>query len=241
MTIRKLTTNIDALDFVTAIPDDIWKLIEFMVWDPPYFNSDDPDDMERVNGRTKLKSGDKAQFLNPSLRLMDSNLRDNIYRYIIDKIPKARVAHFQSDRNRISLNPKNIGCEHVWVKPISITMAGNCDRNNGEHIVIEGPRLKGKIKGQILNKYITADAEYKTHKGINRIVRGCAKPTKLFKELYRHFDVKFVLDPFAGWGSSIMAALEMGINIYACDLDSTLDWSNYHNFESMEEMFTHQV
>jgi len=116
-------------------------------------------------------------------------------------------------------------------------MAGNCDRNNGEHIVIEGTRLKGKIKGQILNKYISVDAEYKTHKGINRIVRGCAKPTKLFKELYRHFNVKFVLDPFAGWGSSIMAALEMGINIYACDLDNNLDWSAYYNYKTLEEQF----
>jgi len=93
-------TDTDALYFVKTIPPRIWKLIDFVIWDPPYFNSDDKDDMERVNGRTKLKSGNKVQFLSPSLRLMDSAERADIYIYISEHAPKARIAHFQSDRTR---------------------------------------------------------------------------------------------------------------------------------------------
>ncbi len=116
-----IKTGTDALTFLKQIPDHIWDTIDTVNWDPPYFDSDNPKDVERVNQRSKLKDT-KVKF--------------------------------------------------------------------------------------------------------TKLVRACAKPIELYKNLYRHLDSKIILDPFAGWGGSIFAAIELDLQIYACDIDSSLDWAH---------------
>lgn len=245
-----LQLGIDALESLKQIPEEIWARIDFINWDPPYYDSDNDDHKEIVNERSKLKTKplkikgnyEVVTWDKPHTRLMNGQHRADILTYIRKhKSPIARIAHFASKKELLTTSMYGVGiaCEHVWVKTIEGTMAGNNDRNNGEYIVIEGRPLKGKIKGQILNKYIPLPFEWKTTRKTTRIVRACAKPEKLYSELYRHFDAKYVLDVFAGWGRSISAAIHKNIGIWASDMDRDLgdQWDYYEQYIPLQEYF----
>ncbi len=230
-----LQTGVGAYNFIISLPDEIWTTIKVVVWDPPYYDSDNDAHLEKVNGRTKLKDA-TAQWKQPETRLMDPAQRQQILEYIRLKIPEdAYVIYFHTDREEIATY-SDIACEHVWVKPIHYCIAGNADRNNGEHIVIEGPSIKGKPRGRILNKYINARfSKYASKDNFvpderHHLPRACAKPYDLYYRLFKHLDASSVLDPFAGFGMSIKAAIHLGAAVYACDLDPTLD------YKDLEEM-----
>lgn len=225
--------------FVKNLPRKRWKTITDVVYDPPWYNDDDSADIEKVNQRSRLQDK-KVNWNQQYTRIMNRKEREEIFGIIKDNINEdCRIWHFHSTRDRL---PKldNICCEHIWLKPINITIAGNNDRNNGEIILVEGNRLKGKLKGRILNKYIVnCPPLMHIHNGVSKIVRACSKPTMLFKELYRHFDSRHILDPFAGYGGSILSALEMEIAIDAVDSDLSLKntWSSYQNYITLEQFF----
>ncbi len=230
-----------ALHFIHELPEERWETIDTIIWDPPYLDEDNPLDIEQVNQRSKLKSPKIHWGNTPAeTRLMDPRLRLSIFALIQEKRKKdSRMIHFHSREDRLPL-VKNECCRHVWVKPINIVIAGNNDRNNGEHMLIEGPKSKGKKKGQVLNKFIVnSPPEMKNIKGVQQIVRACAKPEKLYTELYRHLGTKHVLDPFAGWGRSISSALVSDIMVDACDIDLNLErqWSTYTDFKTLEDHF----
>lgn len=231
--------------FVENLPKERWETIDLIILDPPYYNKGDKNDEEIVNKRSKLKSPKIHWGGNTPIetRIMDPKERKEIINIIRDNISEnVRIAHFHSKQEKLPIILEWC-CTHVWIKPIEITIAGNCDRDNGEHILVEGNRLKGKLKGQILNKYIyNCSPEMKNVTGTNQIVRGCAKPEKLFTELYRHFNSKHILDPFAGYGRSISAALSMGLKIDACDIDLTLksQWNHYKNYNILEKVFDYE-
>lgn len=241
--------------FVENLPKERWRSIDTVVWDPPYYDKGNPAHEEIVNKRSKLKSpkihwGGQTSI---ETRIMDKKerenilkiIRENLYYYTFNPDNNPRIMHFHSKEKELPNldDGDNVACHHVWIKPIEITIAGNCDRDNGEHILVEGESLKGKRKGQILNKYISdCYPEMKNVSGTNQIVRGCAKPEKLFSELYRHFNSKHILDPFAGYGRSISAALSRGIKIDACDIDLTLksQWNHYKNYDILEKTFNYE-
>lgn len=218
---EKLQLGINALDYVKNIPDKIFKKIDTVVWDPPYYDDDNKEDLEKVNTRSKLRGKDNTVFMkNNSARIMDADLRSEILEFIRSKGVN-HIIHFHTKEDYKYSIPK-IACEHVWVKPIIISIAGNADRNNGEFIFIEGDKIEGRPKGQILSKYINA--------GFNKKFspRSCAKPLELYTELFRHVKSRFILDPFAGYGNSIGAARKFGISVYACDTDNKLRYN--HNW-----------
>ncbi len=238
--------------FVENLPKERWRSIDTVVWDPPYYDKGNPVHEEIVNKRSKLKSPKIHWGGNTTIetRIMDKQereeildiIRENLYYRNFNPDSNIRIMHLHSKEKNL---PKLLGvaCHHVWIKPIEITIAGNCDRDNGEHILVEGQPLKGKLKGQILNKYIyNCYPEMKNVTGTNQIVRGCAKPEKLFSELYRHFNSKHVLDPFAGYGRSISAALSRDIKIDACDIDLSLErqWNHYKNYNILEKVFDYE-
>ena len=211
---NRLEIGTDAMDFIKDIPDQFWKKIDTVVWDPPYYDDDNPEHLEKVNQRSKLKDK-KVQWDKQQTRIMNKLHRQNILECIQSKLTKdSHILYFHTQE--IIIYP--LACIHVWVKPINGTMAGNNDRNNGEYVYIMGKKIEGKIKGRILNKYINAKFN-----GLN-VPRACAKPIFLYKELFRHLASKFILDPFAGYGGSITAARSMNIPIFACDIDDTLKW-----------------
>ena len=221
----EVLSNLDALEFVKSIPDEIWFLITDVIADDPYFDSDNPEHYERFNGRTARYQKGKLFMKNADTRLMDSKHRAKIYDHIKSKISShTRMIYFHSD---LSMLPKleTDYCDHVWVKKIKDASAGNNDRKNGEFIRISH-RPQGMIVGRILNQFIFLPAPNNKN---GHLVRSCAKPIKLFKEFYRHLDSTFILDPFAGWGGSIFAAREMGISIYANDIDSSVNWIQKKN------------
>lgn len=232
---NRLEVGTDAMDFVKDIPDQYWKKIDTVVWDPPYYDDDNPEHLEKVNGRTKLKSTDpkkggyqRTEFNysdSPDTRLMNKLHRQNILEYIQSKLNEdSHILYFHTQE--VIIYP--LACKHIWVKTIRDTMAGNNDRNNGEYVYIMGKKIEGKIKGRILNKYINA-------KFPTIMPRSCAKPLFLYKELYRHLDSKFILDPFAGYGNSIHAARKMNIPIFACDIDDSLIWDKQVNWDEWLE------
>ncbi|MEE9446207.1 MAG: hypothetical protein V3V19_11150 [Cocleimonas sp.] len=231
-----------ALWFLENLPEERWETIDTIVLDPPYYDSDKKTDVEKVNSRTKLKKPSRSRirvkYFSPHTRLMNSFIRRKIIGYIKYKMNEdTRVLHFHSVRDRL---PKleNFCCDHEWIKPIKIVMTGNNDRKNIEYIRIEGPKIEGNtMVGRTLNQAIVnCEPEMIIGNKAPTIVRACAKPEKLFIELFRHLDSRHVLDPFAGWGRSISAALKMGLKIDACDsdvLDPRLK-KQYNIYKSME-------
>ena len=198
--------GIDALSFVRQLEGG-WDLV---IWDPPYF-SPNAEDSERLNSRSRNFN------LTKKLRVMDPLRRDEILNLIKAKMdPLGRIIYFQTDLTRI---PKNYECLHGWVK--STVLSGSPCPSNIEWMAIFGSSIK-KAPGRILNQYLPYPYELKYNGGFPRLVRGCAKPEALYEDLYRHTDAKHVLDPFAGFGRSISAAIKNGIRIDACDIDHTL-------------------
>ncbi|MCE7738360.1 MAG: hypothetical protein GPJ50_03185 [Candidatus Heimdallarchaeota archaeon] len=55
-----------------------------------------------------------------------------------------------------------------------------------------------------------------------RNIRACSKPVKLFEKTYEFLGSKKVLDLFAGWENSVVAAYNLGLEIDAYDIDSSL-------------------
>ena len=56
----------------------------------------------------------------------------------------------------------------------------------------------------------------------NKIRRPCEKPTPLYERIYEFLGSKKVLDLFAGVGNSVVAAYNLGLEIDAYDIDSSL-------------------
>ena len=207
---RVLQTGVDAMEFAAAIPDDVWNQIDTIVWDPPYMDLNNP------KHKKKMLGGQKSQRHNLSkthyTRILDIDYRDKLLSYIKSKTNDIYIIHFHTDEEILN----NIeGCSHVWVKGKNTSMTGSACVNNAELIKVEGTKIK-REKGRILDKYLWIPFNFPP--------RACAKPVKLWLELFRHIDSKFVLDPFAGYGNSILACDKMDISIYACDLDDTLTW-----------------
>jgi len=52
--------------------------------------------------------------------------------------------------------------------------------------------------------------------------RPALKPTELYKRLFLALESKRIFDPFAGWGNSVIAAKDLGLEIDALDIDESL-------------------
>lgn len=52
--------------------------------------------------------------------------------------------------------------------------------------------------------------------------RACEKPIKLYEKIYEFLGSKKILDLFAGWGNSVIAAHNLGISIDGYDIDESL-------------------
>ena len=57
---------------------------------------------------------------------------------------------------------------------------------------------------------------------VNKVRRACEKPVKLYERIYEFLGSKKVLDLFAGWGNSVVAAYNLGLEIDAYDIDFSL-------------------
>lgn len=69
--------------------------------------------------------------------------------------------------------------------------------------------------------------------------RACAKPVKLYETIYKFLDSKKILDLFAGWGDSVIAAQNLGLHIDAYDIDQSLaERYNYLNSLSNKKQLT---
>ena len=210
-----LQTGIDALSFIQNIPDSIFEQIDCIIWDPPYMDPSDPNHVERLNSRRRRFNETS------SLRFLERKYRDKVLDIIKQKMnPDGYILQFHTIKEEL-LEGGN--CIHGWIKTGPAVFSGSSCPNNIEWINIIGPKIPRTV-GRVLNKYIIHSSEYTYNGGFPRLVRGCAKPLTLYLDLLKHVSVSFVLDPFAGYGRSISAALNLGIDIYACDIDSSLDW-----------------
>ena len=219
----------DAKEFIKATigsDSDLARRVKIVVFDPPYY---DPEDYELVNQRSRLKDK-RISFNKQYTRIMKPEHREEILSRIRLYLEKAGnddyfILHHHTRKERIPVLDRGLACEHVWIKPINVTIAGNIDRNNGEYIIVEGNRIAKKIRGRTLNKYITDVAPLMINDPSPRMVRACAKPPELYKLLFNHLGVSegdVILDPFAGWGGSIRAGLAMQAYVLACDIDTDL-------------------
>lgn len=229
--------------FLKKLSSERWQTVDTVIDDPPWYNDDDSDDIEKVNMRSRFKDP-KVNWQKQYTRIMKREDRDEINSIIKNNIGEnTRIIHHHSTRGKLPILD-SLCCEHVWIKPINITLSGNCDRNNGEILLIEGSKIKGKVKGRVLDKYIyNCPPQMRIHNGVSKLVRACSKPHKLYSELYRHLNSKHILDPFAGYGTTISAALEMGIKIDACDMDVAdlqNQWKNYTSYITLEQTFMYE-
>lgn len=189
-----LQTGIDAMDFIKQIPDEIWEQIDTIVWDYPYYST-------KIN----KKGGGFEGFKTDNIMINKKQL-DDIYNYIKSKT-NGNFVIFHTNIKKIDLDKSII----IWNKsnvPFD-GLLGNC----------EFIQLDKKIYWKTRVLSIPNERGGSKHN-----IRQCAKPYKLFIELFKLLDSKFILDPFAGYGNSIHAAGKLGIPIYACDIDSTLNW-----------------
>ncbi len=228
-----LQTGVDALSFVRNIPDDEFSKIDAVIWDPPYMDPDNQEHVERLNhraGRWKPSVVNwRGRIRNNETRFMSKDERNAVLSIIRTKMhPQGHIIQFHTIEDEL-------WDDHiyrlVWVKSEWSGISGSPIINNGEWINIIGPKVRKN--GNTIPKYIVVHEE---KNGI-QIVRSCAKPRVLFDKIFHLLQPQFVLDPFAGFGRVIPASLSRGAKIYACDIDTSLDWGRYLN-GSIDRFFT---
>lgn len=202
-----LETGIDALEFLKKMPKEIWDKIDTVVYDPPYFDESDIKRFDR-KGKGRLQK----DF---SKLMMNKQHRETIFELIKSKMKKGFIIKFhQLDILK--------GQKHIWYKELCSIGSGSV-RPNHEYIFVDNinceyPKMPG--------------LPFILHHTQRRIdTRTAKKELGLYLELFKHFNSKFVLDPFAGYGNSIYAADKLGIPIYACDIDKTLMWDREQKLE----------
>jgi DNA modification methylase len=216
---RILKTGVDAFDFVKTIPYDIWPLIDTVVWDPPY--SDEGGHYDRQY-KKEYNTYERHAFnltKNKEKLVMNRHLRLNILNVILKKICRPyTLFHFFGNIDT-SKQPLDIKCDNIiiWHKS-NIDYKNKFSLNNHEFIHIKNNKKN-------LHKHLKYIWSIPTEKdGFKWSKRIAAKPLKLFQGLFEHYESKFVLDLFAGYGNSIRACDQLGLNIIACDLDKELNW-----------------
>lgn len=212
---NNLKIGVDAQTFVNSLEGG-WDTV---IWDPPYFNLEDKQYQKKISGSKRVR------LWEDHTRIMDKYQRERILLSILEKADKnVNILYFHSKRELLPDKNKfyiPFRCDHVWVKPILNSLTGSQERHNGEYIRIFSKIKPKSIKhGGIVNTYMSI------YPPVIRgaLARSCAKPKSLFSQLYEHLGSTHVLDPFAGYGESINAAIQLNIKIDACDLDNTLQW-----------------
>ncbi len=210
-------TGIDAMEFIKKIPDKEWKKIDTIVWDPPYFDSDNKDHIEKFNKRANRFTRD----ITINAVLMNPIHRKNIKEYIENKINATWIKFHSVD------NSYNDKYKMVWYKK-KPSISGAVIYPNHEFIWISTfKKLNRCILPYVLDYPITMG---KNQYGGNGY-RTAQKPLLLFEQLFKKLDSKVILDPFAGYGNSIRAADKLGLEIWACDLDKKLSWDKITKLE----------
>ncbi len=219
--LNNIVNPIDALEFVNNSVGG-WDTI---IMDSPYINPGD----KRYDGKEKTYSGLGKRLHEGK----NSLIMDPVKRMLILDVIKSKMAenyqiiYFHIDRMDLDYN-------YVWYKN-SYSISNNESFNNHEFVSIE-TNCKLPWMQYILD-YPTDSGSFKVPNAYiwKTTPRLAAKPLNLFKRLYKHCKSKYILDPFAGYGMSIKAALDLGLRIDACDIDPTVNY----NFERPDalEMF----
>jgi len=200
-----LGIGVDALDFVKSIPEKILRKIDTIPWDPPYWDPNGKDRGARLNRHKKLDKHDNRFF-------MDPKIKEKIRTYIEERTNAVWIV-FSSDPL------KGYDYEHIWFKGDSFgSMSAGRQTRNDEYVYI-------KTNGKKLNILpgLPRVLHFPVGFGVH-MPRRCYKPAGLYNRLYKHINSEFILDPFAGYGMSIKAAYDLGLTIYACDIDETVEW-----------------
>ena len=196
----KLQKGIDAYEFLESLSSADWKKIDTIIFDPPYYSSS----YQEIGRFSKTISNTRMKF--DHKMNMSKTHRENIEQYILSHIHKDAIwFKFHTDIRKLNLNNNFI----IWHKS---NVPFNALNGNTEFIETNAKLLFNK-KYRILSLPLI----YYT--------RPAAKPIGIFMELYALADSHTVLDPFAGYGNSIVAAIMQDIDIYACDIDTTLNWN----------------
>jgi DNA modification methylase len=239
---EKLEIGIDAFDFVKKIPDDIWPLVDTVVWDPPYSDEGGYYDLDYIDTKKGKKGRNMAEKMsrNKSKLVMPRKKRLEIYDYISAKGNYNYIHFFGNLKGKQELD---FECQRecIWFKS-NISHTNHFNFTNHEFFYLKTPNLKIGESG-LNGKHVKYIWNIPTDSGYNKKTktflwtqRMAQKPLKLFNDLYKLLDSKFVLDPFAGYGNSIYAARKLGLSVYACDIDKTLKWRPNNKEDKKFEM-----
>tara|TARA_Y100000004_G_scaffold163292_1_gene192538 strand:+ start:511 stop:1191 length:681 start_codon:yes stop_codon:yes gene_type:complete len=224
--LNNLQIGVDAQTFVDSLEGG-WDTV---IFDPPYFNLEDKAYQKRISGGKRVRLHDEHT------RIMDKYDRERILISILEKAhPDVNVIYFHSkidkmpDKNKWYLPYR---CDHVWVKPIMNSLTGSQERHNAEYMrIFSRVKPKSHKHGGVLNTFINAYPPTKR----GNVARACAKPSILFSQLYKHLGSKHILDPFAGYGMSLNAGIQLGLKVDGCDIDETLQWYFRKEQKTLEE------
>lgn len=240
-----LVLKIDALTFVKLLHKK-GKQYNYIDFDPPYMDPDDPIFMKRVKVDSKhAKLNQNASHT----RILARWKREKVMKYmrLMLKPKKGYIGHWHTMESELPSSDR--GCKHVWVKDEMFGIGGRGCVNNGEYFFLEGPKVP-IVETRMMGFFVYESAETKNN-GIE-IIRACAKPTEIFERVLRHAGIETelkghrdfsILNPFTGAGRIIRAALKYqeGVTIDACDLDPKNEllgiWSEYMDHESMLKFF----
>jgi len=111
----------------------------------------------------------------------------------------------------------DISWSAVWVKPLSMAVCAAPFMPHWEHIAYFGDRKKGQKRhtdgrfvkhsdGGFGSDVLTANIEYGQH----RFGHPTPKPMRVLRELIARTDAEVILDPFAGSGTTLRAAKDLG-------------------------------
>jgi len=104
-----LKIGIDALSFVRSIPDQTFRQIDTIIWDPPYMDPNDLTHKERLNSRRR-----KFNKTN-SLRFLDKEYRREVLQYIRERMnPDGFILQFHTIKSELMNEGSN--CIHGWIK-----------------------------------------------------------------------------------------------------------------------------
>jgi len=223
--LNNLQIGVDAQTFIDSLEGG-WDTV---IWDPPYFNLDNRTYNKKLNKN-------RVRWHEDYTRIMDKYKRERILLSILEKADEnVNIIYFHAKREL--LPAKNnfylpFRCDHVWVKPILISVTGSQERHNGEYIRIFSKVKPKSIKyGGIVNTYLNIYPP--VIKG--QLARSCAKPMTLFTQLYKHLNSKYILDPFAGYAMGLNAGIQLGLRVDGCDLDDKLQWHFRKEQKTLED------
>lgn len=116
----------------------------------------------------------------------------------------------------------------IWHKPLSMAVCAAPFMPHWEHICYFGERKKGQVRhadGTFVkhsapgwgSDVFTANIEI----GKDRFGHPTPKPMKLMREIVGRVagDVEFILDPFAGSGTTLRAAKDLGVRAIGIEID----------------------